>query len=70
MLLFNPLEQAADFGSTLFHCLALHPEAIASPDGSILQGSQEAQSTAYNRILKKALRENVDEDGLPLCAEE
>lgn len=65
----NPLpgSWASDFPSSIFHYFCLHPEAIAKPNDSILQGSQDAQASAFNRVLKKALRENVDSDGVPLC---
>ena len=63
----NPLDFRADFTSAVFHYLALHPERIAKPDESILHGTQDAQTTAFNRVLKKVLQSHVDEDGIPLC---
>jgi len=66
----NPLEGhwSTDLASSLFHYLALHPEAIAMPNYPLLQGAPDAQATAFNRVLKKVLRTNVDSDtNIPLC---
>ena len=63
----NPLDASADFVSSVFHYLVLHPDLIAQPNSSILVGSQDAQCTNFNRILKKVLREHRDEHGLEVC---
>lgn len=65
----NPLkgQQTADMFSSDFHYLVLHPDILSNPDRSFLQGSQDAQSSAFNRVLKKVLTTNVDGHGVPLC---
>ena len=61
----NPLDQAADFISSIFHYMVLNPDVIAHPDGLLFQGSRDTQGTNFGRVLKQVCLRNVDKDGTP-----
>lgn len=56
--------------SAIFHYLVCHPDLIAQPNQPLLVGSQDAQCTSFNCVLKKTLKRNKNQRGVPLCEAE